>query len=64
MAKETTGFYFNMDPDLKRKAKVIAAIDETTPDITSVINTAIQEYIQSWEKKNGPVPGPKVQKKK
>lgn len=59
MAKETTGFYFNMNPDLKSKAKVIAAMDDTTPDVTSVINKAVEDYIKSWESKNGKIPTPK-----
>ncbi|HWI90173.1 MAG TPA: hypothetical protein VNT20_02815 [Flavisolibacter sp.] len=58
-SKTTTGFYFNLDPDLKRKAKVIAAMDETVPDITSVIHKAVEEFIDKWEKKNGPIPAPK-----
>lgn len=60
MAKATNqpkGFYFNMDPELKRKSKYIAAVDDgITPDITSVITKALGEYIDKWEKKNGPIP--------
>jgi hypothetical protein len=47
---------YNIDPLIKRKMKYITAMDETLGDQTRIVNKAIGEFIERWEKKHGPIP--------
>lgn len=43
-----------LTPDAMWKLKYIALMDQTTQ--TSIIEEALTDYFNKWEKKNGPVP--------
>jgi hypothetical protein len=45
---------FTINPTAKKQLRYIAFMMETTQ--TEILNKALSEYIQKWEKKNGPVP--------
>ena len=50
--KKTTSFI--LYSDTKKKVNYISVMDEM--DITEIVDTALNEYISKWEKKNGPIP--------
>jgi hypothetical protein len=57
MAKATTTSkksLFTLDTTIKKQIRYIAFTDETTQ--TEVVNQALTEYVQKWEKKNGKIP--------
>lgn len=45
---------FNLNPDRIKQLRYIAVVDETTQ--TQIIDSLLESYIESWEKKNGPIP--------
>lgn len=47
---------FNIDPSIKKRLKYIAAVDEKWPDQTKIVNQALADFIEKWEKKNGKIP--------
>jgi hypothetical protein len=56
MAKKTetelTKASFNVRPELIKKLKYIALVDDTTQ--TDIVNNLLSDYVEKWEKKNGP----------
>lgn len=45
---------FIVDPALMKKVRYIALMDET--EMTGIVKEALSDYVQKWEKKNGPIP--------
>jgi uncharacterized protein YjaZ len=45
---------FQIFTDTKKKINYISAVDDT--DITEIVEKSLQNYINQWEKKNGPIP--------
>lgn len=50
--KKTTSFMIYTDT--KKKVNYIAVMEEI--DITTIVETALQDYINKYEKRNGPIP--------
>lgn len=59
MAKESTEgtakASFNIKPELIKKLRYVALMDETTQ--TDIVDKLLVDFIDKWEKKNGPIPG-------
>lgn len=45
---------FNLRPEIIRKLKYAALIDQTTQ--TAILDKLLTDFIDKWEKKNGPIP--------
>jgi tartrate dehydratase alpha subunit/fumarate hydratase class I-like protein len=50
---ETIKASYNLRPDRVKKLRKIAAQEELTQ--TEIMDKIISEYIDKWEKKNGPI---------
>jgi hypothetical protein len=53
-SKEKKITSFQIYTDTKKKLNYIKGVDNT--DITELLENALQDYIQKWEKKNGKIP--------
>lgn len=45
---------FNLRPDIIKKLRYVAVVDETTQ--TDIVDKLLSEYIEKWQKKHGEIP--------
>jgi hypothetical protein len=50
---KTTGSFFKLSDETKRKLRFVAGADEELSDQTKVVNTALDEFFERWQKESG-----------
>lgn len=45
---------FNLNPEIIRKLKYVALMDQTTQ--TAILHKLLTDHVEKWEKKNGAIP--------
>jgi hypothetical protein len=53
---EKTAATFRFEKTIVKKLKYIAAVDEKFPEQTQIVTTALNDFFEKWEKKNGKIP--------
>jgi hypothetical protein len=47
---------FRFEKAIIKKLKYMAAVDEKFPEQTQIVTTALNDFFDKWEKKNGKIP--------